>query len=133
MSLGQLRIPLTPPIGTVENAVMPGALPLPSTACYSTASGKTQVSFQAEKLPIDEWTSRIAEGNRLILVGLDQPVQVMASILQQLNSSARKRLSFTTGLPLSAHRPFQVHFIDSASLRQQRALATWLSDAVYEF
>lgn len=133
MALGHLRIPLTPPIGSLEKAVMPGALPLPSAACYPTESVKTHESFQLEQLPIDEWTSRIADGNRLILVGLDQPVQVMASILQQLSSSARRRLSFTTGLPLSAHRPFQIHFIDSASLRQQRALATWLSDAVYEF
>jgi hypothetical protein len=66
-------------------------------------------------------------------VGLHRPIQVMASIINRLDTASRKRLSFTTGLPLSPQRPFQVHCLDTASYRQQLALAGWLSDAVYEF
>jgi hypothetical protein len=130
MALGHLRMfqPSTP--GILEKVVMPGMLPLASDSCFVTPHESDPPQGQ---LPFDELSKKIAAGNRLILVGLHRPIQVMASIINRLDTASRKRLSFTTGLPLSPQRPFQVHCLDTASYRQQLALAGWLSDAVYEF
>jgi len=133
MALGHLRASKASMPGILEKVVLPGALPLPSETCYSAQLTNATSKACPQQIPLDELSSRIAAGNRLVLVGLDRPLQVMARLISRLDTASRKRLSFTSGLPLSAHRPFQVHCLDAVSYRQQLALAGWLSDAVYEF
>jgi hypothetical protein len=122
-----------PAPGILEKVVMPGVLPLASVACFSDLNPNCKSNSPLDQLPVDELSKKITAGNRLILVGLHRPIQVMANIISRLDTASRNRLSFTTGLPLSMRRPFQVHCLDACSYRQQLALAGSLSDAIYEF
>jgi hypothetical protein len=133
MALGHLRMFQVPTTGILEKVVMPGVLPLASVTCFLDPYANCDSNSPRDQFPLEELSNRITAGDRLILVGLNRPLQVMASIIDLLDGTSRKRLSFTTGLPLSPQRPFQVHCLDACCYRQQLALAGWLSDAVYEF
>lgn len=132
MALGHMRIPLEFQIGLLSQATLPGSLPLPSSKFFGAGSGHTANVDPTINYPIKEWADKIEQGKRLILVGLERPIATVARIIQRLGASARKRFSFTTGLPLSIHRPFQLHCLDASLYRQQLPLAGWLSDEVDE-
>lgn len=131
MALGYTRSTHKPAKGDLPQIQLPAELPLSSASFFgSNNRPETQKQFP-NSLQIDQWSKDIERGKRLILVGLTDTVAIVAQMIQRLTASARRGFSFSTGLPLSVHRPFQVHFLDEAAYRQQLALVGWLSDAVY--
>jgi hypothetical protein len=111
--------------------------PLPKLAFPVTAPLSSEDLYelhpQAEcgNFPLDEIADRLSEGDRIALVGASNPVQLVGQLVARLSREARQNFTFTTGLPLSIHRPFQLHCMDQASYTQQPALVDWLTDCVY--
>ena len=132
MALGHMRLPIDFRNGLLQQVSMPATLPLPSARFFGASSGQADDHFQATPYPLQTWADKIELGRRLILVGLNRPIAAVANIIERMSPPARKRFSFTTGLPLSIHRPFQLHCTDAALYRQQLSLAGWLSDEVDE-
>ncbi len=131
MALGYLRLPPDLTSRGLSKLPFPATASLSSADYYlSNAQPNTLASFQQH--PLEEWGAQLRRASRIVLVGFDHPIQLIAELIQRLDSFSRQQLSFTSGLPLSIHRPFQLHCLDSTTYHQQLALAGCLSDAVYE-
>jgi hypothetical protein len=63
----------------------------------------------------------IASDGRTCVVGVDDPLRVLSSVISRTVQRRRVAISFSTGLKPSKHRPVQVHFLPSidAKLRHQ--------------
>lgn len=129
MSLGAMRLPAYYSLGNVDRVELPATLPMTSEF-YSRIDADANSESQPQP-PLSEVADRIREGNRIALVGIERPLSYAARLIEQLDVSSRRRFCFTTGLPLSAYRPFQLHFLDAASYNRQHLLVSTMTDAVY--
>ncbi len=132
LALGWLRIPSHMP-----SRLQPIELPdVPLPACRG--SYRFNFSTPAITDPIDRCSSistprtrsrenrlddRVLTGlmellkkrRRIAIVGARNPLHMVDSFIQHLPLADRREFSFTTGLPPTYNRPFQAHFLTSAS------------------
>ena len=132
MALGHVRLAPGPTNGNLSRLQLPATLPLSSATFFGFRNRPSQGDSLPDLALLDQWAKEVEHGKRLILVGLNNTLGVMAELTQRLSGAARQRFSFSTGLPLSVHRPFQVHCLDESAYRHQIALVGWLADTVYQ-
>lgn len=142
LSLGHLRMPLDIP-RSLETMTLPdvpicgcselnslnstntsrtGPVPdsTPSWAPNLGAGDLRSASPNASLLV--EAAELVNAGQRVALVGVEQPFEFLQELLPQLGGEIRAGLSFTTGLLPSSQRPFQVHFVSEVDMRLQASL-----------
>lgn len=126
MALGYLR--WTQPVkkSLLPEAVLPVQPPMNSEEYCQLHSISDLSNF-----PIDEIADRLQRGDRIALVGANDAICLISQLITLMPLETRRRFSFTTGLPLSIHRPFQLHCLDRAIFTQQPGLVDWLTDCVY--
>ena len=113
LTLGYLRLP----------ASVPETLPqitLPDRALLA-ASAATRHSLDDSIL--DRSLRLLGQGQRIALVGADDPVGTMAHLIRRIPAKIRAETSFTTGLRPSRQRPFRVHIVPRIDADIQRRLA----------
>ncbi|MEM7475492.1 MAG: hypothetical protein AAF483_10920 [Planctomycetota bacterium] len=116
--LGYLRLPL-------EFSSKLPVLQLPPTPFFalpSRAPGKERAS--------SDIIASLQQGHRCAWIGDDSPLARIAEWTPALSQDCRRRLSFSTGLALSQHRPFQIHFLpqldaSTTSALQRRSIELW--------
>ena len=130
LALGWFRFPLDTDQPELETIV------LPDTPFLTEASADHQVDMQPEKTnalqPCDAVSARrklaeqaaeiVESGERVAIIGEQQPRQMIELLISNLSIHTRSRFSFTTGLPLASHRPFQAQFLTTADAITRRAM-----------
>lgn len=64
----------------------------------------------------------VEQGKRVAIIGQQNPRRVAEFLISNLSVDSRSRFSFTTGLPLASHRPFQAQFLQHADALTRRAM-----------
>ena len=64
-----------------------------------------------------------SQASRLVIVGVADPYSFIENLLGNLDPQERLRLSFTTGLIPSLHRPFNLQFIPQVNEELRRELS----------
>lgn len=126
MALGYMRWTQPTRKTQLSEAILPAEPPLTSEDQQHLVHPAQSSSF-----PVDEIADRLERGDRVALVGVNNSVSLIGQIISCLPLETRRRLTFTSGLPLSIHRPFQLHCLDRATYTQQPGLVDWLADRVY--
>ncbi len=79
----------------------------------------------------DELEYQLRMRKRVAVVGMTDPISYAARLIDRLDPNVRTSLSFTTGLPLSIYRPFQLHFMETSNYHRQHTLVGTMADIVY--
>lgn len=117
MAMGYLKLPLE-----MEREPLPCAtLPSGSLIERRGASHDYRTSENCEQL-LNKAASLIEDERRLAIIGPIDPIATVDRLIQRLPLESRSGFSFTTGLPQSVRRPFQLHFFATADLTTRRAL-----------
>lgn len=97
---------------------------LPTITLPATAPGHL---LQAEGIPAKaELVGRALaamRGNRLALIGAENPTATVEALVRQTDAGQRLDLSFTTGLVPSQHRQFRVHMLPEMDAAMHDRLA----------
>jgi hypothetical protein len=75
---------------------------------------------------------RLNRGQRVALIGIEDPAATLHVILRRMHRAARPDFSFTTGLRPTVRRPFRLHFLptgDAPRLRELESLGITPIDA----
>jgi len=130
LALGWLRIPCDMP-SRLEPMELPD-VPLPvSRGSYSfspsqiadprdrcptiSATSRTTPNDQLDVHVLNSLTERLKNRQRIGIVGARNPLRMVETFIERLPIANRRMFSFTTGLHPTYNRPFQAHFIASAS------------------
>ncbi len=123
MALGYLRLPNSHNEHRAPVRLPDQAVPLPHLArCGDDVSASSRLGSARDSL---------RKCQRVVILGESNPLHAMQQLLDQLPSSQRLGVSFTTGLTWSMQREFQVQFLPSANpaLRQRLAAQNIIIDA----
>lgn len=122
LTMGGLRLPARLP-SRLEPLELPD-FPFPSPRSEVDCRGPDDGSWSRSRLaaglwcePVGEavveprWQAALRNGQRIAVVGARHVWATAEAMLHSLSHENRPLVSFTTGLPPSLKRPFQVHFL----------------------
>lgn len=118
LALGYLHVTQPLPHGTLPQCLLPAYLPMPQAGWNEPDAG---IDTTAGRW-LDEASQRIASRQRIAVISPAGPLAIAAAIVNRLPAAARQSFSFSGGLPLSVHRPFQLHCLKPGDFGDQRAL-----------
>ena len=139
LSLGHLRMPLEIP-RSLETLTLPDVPisgcsdskstnasrtgPVPdSTPSWAPNLGAGDLQSASPNASLIIGTAELVNtGQRVALIGVEQPLDFLRELLPQLGGEIRTSLSFTTGLQPSSQRPFHMHFVSDVDMRLQASL-----------
>ena len=117
IALGLLRLP-----SQIEGDQLPQATIPSRPIMNSTDLASGQPDEGVNEAMLDDVVAILNDSRRVALIGLTDPIITATRLVSRLPIQSRRNLSFTTGLPPSVHRPFQVHFFSSDVTLKQHAL-----------
>ena len=86
-------------------------------ASYHSTKLANSYGRQAERI-----VDTLRRGDRVVVLGAEDPAGVAAEVEQRLNDQERASVSFATGMKPSVNRPFKVQFLKEVPDHQQKQL-----------